>query len=199
MGNGSSTAGIIIGSVLISIIAVAGITYFALPYFYSYLPIPNQNTNQNKNTVLQTIYQEYTTSDQINDTNINYTLMSNIGNSITINVSSRIYVTFESPSILTLDPTYTGGFVMFAIALNVEGVGNNTSFVAYYDSGTATGNTQQISQDITINYMTSALSAGTYNIDLYWKSVQDVTGNNYLKLYSNYVNVTQSLMIQEIV
>ncbi len=89
MGNGNSTAGIIIGSVLISIIAVAGITYFALPYFYSYLPIPNQNTNQNKNTVLQTIYQEYTTSDQINNTNINYTLMSNIGNSITINVSSR--------------------------------------------------------------------------------------------------------------
>jgi archaellum component FlaF (FlaF/FlaG flagellin family) len=201
MGNasrsGGGSAGTILGAVVLSIVIIGGITYFGLPYFLPYLNVPEE-PESDKNTVYQTLYQEYTSKELIYDSQTNYTAMNNTNMNITIKNGSRIAVVFNCPTILTIASTFHGGFVMFHVALVIEGVGNRTNFVGFSDFGPATGYMRQTTEDLYMNYMTDDLPSGTYNISVQWRSYIDVDGSNSLKVYSDHVNVSRSLMVQEI-
>lgn len=201
MGNarssGGGSAGTILGAVVLSIVIIGGITYFGLPYFLPYLNVPEEPI-ADKNTVYQTLYQEFDSEEFIYDHQTNYTAMNNTNMNITIKTGSRIAVVFNCPTILTMSTTFNGGYVMFHVALVIEGVGNRTNFVAFTDYGPATGFLRQVTEDLYINYMTDDLPAGTYNISVQWRSYVNMDGLNYLKNYSDLVNVSRSLMVQEI-
>ena len=80
----------------------------------------------------------------------------------------------------------------------VEGVGNKTFFISYYDSSGATGAYRQLTYNLYVNYVTNPLPAGTYNVAVYWQSRSDANGNNYLSLAHSAYNYSRSLWIQEL-
>jgi hypothetical protein len=81
-------------------------------------------------------------------------------------------------------------------------MGNRTIQADYYDGGAAYGSIRQISMNLYINYLTPNLPAGTYKVEVYWKSGFDATGAaNSLSVAhmggSGY-NFTRTLLVQEL-
>ena len=71
-------------------------------------------------------------------------------------------------AVVTISSSMVGA-LQFYVSLVIEGVGNRTMMVAYYDT-TAPGSYREIPVDITINYSTGILTAGTYTVGIYWRS-----------------------------
>jgi hypothetical protein len=121
---------------------------------------------------------------------------------ITTNGNSSLLVSFSAMSIITLDVAFTFR-AGYNVSLIVENGGNRTIEVDYYDGGAAYGSIRQISMDLYINYLTPKLPAGTYTVNVYWKSGYDATGTqNSLSVAhmggSTDYNFTRTLLVQEL-
>ena len=176
-------------SVIVSILILAPVTYFVLPILY-----PGMN-----GVLIQSQYVEFTTEAYIfDDSIVEYVLMPDTQTNITTQGDSSLVVLFSAVGILTLSST----FVLkntYSISLVISGVGNRTILVAYYDGGPVYGDYRQLTYDITVNFATGTLTAGTYIISLYWISNYEDTGMNSLSLNHNGTyEYDRSLWIQEI-
>lgn len=77
----------------------------------------------------------------------------------------------------------------YNISLVVNGFGNQTYTIIYYQNGPTKGKFLPINFYVT--FITDPLSAGIYLIEVYWKSYVDAIGDNFLEL-----NNIQSIFIQ---
>ena len=80
----------------------------------------------------------------------------------------------------------------------VEGVGNKAILHAFHDDGPAHGAYRVITYDIYINLDTGILTAGMYNISVYWRSTVDGIGTNSFYIYDPGNDYQRALLIQEI-
>ena len=189
--SGKSVIGAMLGSILITIGIIWGLGFFGF--------FPGVDT---KNTVIQTKYGEWNSPAYIFDNQLTYVKMAGTELNVTTSGNSRLLVSFSAMSVMTLDAafTYRAGY---NVSLIVENGGNRTIQVDYYDgASTAYGFIRQISMDLYINYLTPKLPAGTYTVNLYWKSGFDATGTqnslSVAHMGGTGYNFTRTLLVQEI-
>ncbi len=177
----------IIASVVIAILILAPTTYFVLPILY-----PNMKTG-----VINSVYEEFDDLAYIADSVTTYELVNQTQLVFATKGGSSLNILFVMQTAIVIDGTMLGA-LQIDVALVVQGEGNRTLRVAYY-AGVPSGIYTEIPADVTINYQTSALVAGTYTIGVYWKFNVDAVGTNYMIAYNppNY-EFTRSLLIQEI-
>jgi hypothetical protein len=87
---------------------------------------------------------------------------------------------------------------MYTLALVVNGVGNSSTYVIYYDESHDTGLYKQFTVDCSISFETGVLPAGSYNIKMMWKSEWDDPGDNALSLGHSGFKYNRTLLVQEI-
>ena len=192
MAKGSKLGLAIIGSVLITLILVAAGGYFVLP-----LVFPNLNAeNDESNIVLQSYLVEFDNQAERNDTISDFEVMNGTQMSITIKNESRIAVSFSCNFLLQLDSIMLGS-LWFEISLVIEGVSNSTGSIIYFRES-ASGDMEFYSKCFNINLMSNALNNGTYNIAVYWRSLEDVAGLNGLMTNLPSVNNLRTLWVQEL-
>jgi len=180
----------VVGSILISLILMSAIVFFALPFIFPGV--------SEKNIVVQSKYAEWRTTAMIYDSETTaYTKISDTELNITIQESSSLAIIFSADAILHLSSTFNIKNSYF-ISVVVEGVGNKTFFISYFDSGGATGSIRQLTYNLYVNYVTNPLPAGTYNVAVYWQSRYNANGVNSLSLAHSGYNYSRSLWIQEL-
>lgn len=188
--SGKSIIGSMLGSIVITLGIVWGLAFIGF--------IPGVDT---KNTVIQTKYGEWNSPAYIFDNQLSYVKMEDTELTITASANSRLLVSFSAMSIMTLDSAFTFR-AGYNISLVVENMGNRTIQADYYDGGAAYGSVRQISMNLYINYLTPNLPAGTYKVEVYWKSGFDATGSaNSLSVAHMGVtdyNFTRTLLVQEL-
>jgi hypothetical protein len=197
--SGKAVVGSMLGSILITVGLIWGLAFFDL--------LPGLGTNTTnivnpKNGVIQLKYGEWNSPSYIFDNQLTYVKMTDTELNVTTNGNSSLLVSFSAMSIMTLDAAFTlrAGY---NVSLRVEHIGNRTIQVDYFDGGAAYGSIRQISMDLYINYLTPNLPAGTYTVNVYWKSGYDATGTqNSLSVAhmggSTDYNFTRTLLVQEI-
>ncbi len=174
------------GSVVVSLVIIMLVAFFILPIQYPRLNNPAY------------VYEEFRTSAIIADYNLTLVQVPDTQATITIRGNSRIWVEFNTPYVLGISGAFPGpGRVRYEFVLMVEGVGNRTTYLTYYTEN-APGASFELSSTFYLNYVTEPLLAGTYTISVYWRSIYDRTGFNYLLLNTMMYNWTRSLLLQEI-
>ncbi|MFW9894446.1 MAG: hypothetical protein ACFFD7_01420 [Candidatus Thorarchaeota archaeon] len=180
----------IIASVTLSVIIMGGISFFVLPMAYP-------NMQQDEGIVLQSVYAEFDAEGIINYDNITYQKISDIEASITIQETSKILVTFNAMFFLVLGASYSGGCT-YNISIVVNSYGNQSYSIAYYKDGTET---RIIPINFYVTYLTGSLSAGTYLVEVYWKSYIDINPDHALTLNNvagQYLENPTSLLLLEL-
>ena len=188
--SGKSIIGSMVGSIVITLGIIWGLAFIGF--------IPGVDT---QNTVIQTKYGEWNSPAYIFDNQLSYVKMEDTELTITASANSRLLVSFSAMSIMTLDSAFTFR-AGYNISLVVENMGNRTIQADYYDGGAAYLSIRQISMNLYINYLTPNLPAGTYKVEVHWKSGFDATGSaNSLSVAhmggSDY-NFTRTLLVQEL-
>ncbi len=202
--SGKAVVGSIIGAVICSVLIMGGLLYFIGPVF---LPgLTEQDTDlqneilelEDQDLVLQYQYQEWDSDATISDYNVTYTKMNETELSITIQENSQLFISFSSTAKLWLNYFFTGE-ADYSIALVVEGVGNRTFSINHFDMRPTPGGWYtELTYNLNIDYFTGPLSAGTYTIAMYWKSVYDTSDYTYLSVARiDYDNI-RSLWVQEL-
>ncbi|MFX1477634.1 MAG: hypothetical protein ACFFCI_05850 [Promethearchaeota archaeon] len=188
--SGKSVIGGMIGSIAITLAIIWGLG------FAGFFPGVDM-----KNVVIQTKYGEWNSPAYIFDNQLSYVKMEDTELTITASANSRLLVSFSAMSIMTLDAAFTYR-VGYNISLVVEKVGNRTIQADYYDGGPAYGYIRQISMNLYINYLTPNLPAGTYKVEILWKSGFDATGTanslSVAHMGGTGYNFTRTILIQEL-
>jgi len=171
MAKGSKLGLAIIGSVLITLILVAVGGYFVLPLVFP-------NIKAENDIVLQSNLVEINDDAYMNDTIKDFELMNGTEISITIQNNSRIAASFSSTFLLFIDQTINAS-LWFEISLVIEGVSNSTFPIVFYP-GSNLVDYEVFTPSVNINLMSTELNSGTYDITVYWRSLQDPNGINSL-------------------
>jgi hypothetical protein len=186
----------VIGSIIASIILSVSITG-ALGYFI--LPVVFPTVSEDKGILVQSIYHETTAQAVIYDNTLAYEKIPETELNITIRSNSRILATFSGVATLSIGVTLSGS-VNFFVALVVEGVGNLTRRIHFFDNtGGGYGAIREYTQDLDLFYQTEGLPKGNYVISVWWKSDFDATDINQFILSSVSVPKTRALLVQEII
>jgi len=151
---------------------VAGIAFVALPAVY---PSLESKTTEKKGTV-QTVLKTWQDESYLFDNDLSWKMMNQTQMSFTITNNSKILASFSAPFLLSLYPTFTG-LSEYKIALVIQGVGNTSTVIVFYDGSSATGQSRQMSFFPTLSFMTNTLPAGTYNCSIQWQSMSSQGGN----------------------
>jgi hypothetical protein len=189
--SGKGIVGSIIGSVILSVVIMSSLLYFMAPVF---LPVsPEQDI------VLQYKYDEWNTPSYIFDNELTYQKMNDTEITITVNHDSRLFVEFSVIALLALDNTFTIR-ASYNVSLVVSGVTNRTIVVLYFDDEPSGGYFRELTYNLHINLLTQPLPAGTYTIEVYWKSTFDAAGpfNSLSVSHVPTYNNTRTLFIQEL-
>ena len=155
-------------------------------------------TYEDQGILLQSIYLENDSQAFIIDTDTTYEEVPDTEINITIEQNSRILAIFSGEVTLSIGTTFNFG-VNFFVALDIEGVGNRTMRIHFYDNGGPTGTTREITHNLCNVYQSESLPAGTYTISVYWKSEYDATGSAQLLLSTIANPKTRALLVQEII
>ncbi len=178
----------IIASVAISILVLAPTAFFVLPLVYP---------DMKDGGTVQYVYEEFDDRAFIVDSDDTFELINQTTLSVTTKGKSLLSILLVMPAVLTLSDLLVGG-LQFEIALTVSGVGNRTSKVAYY-AAAPSGIYQEIPASISLTYVTEELTAGTYIISVYGKSLYDLPGSSAL-IFNNPPNFDyiRSISVEEI-
>jgi hypothetical protein len=152
-----------------------------------------------RDVVVQYKYGEWNTPSYIFDNDLTFQKMNDTEISITIDLDSRLYVEFSAIALLALGTTFTVRS-SYNISLVVAGVTNRTIMVLYFDDEPAGGFFRELTYNLNINLLTDPLPAGTYTIEVYWKSTFDATGasNSLSVAHAPTYNYTRTLFAQEL-
>ncbi len=196
--SGKGVVGAIIASVILSVGITGALAYFLLPVVFPNIT-EEPPTYEDQGIVLQSIYYETDSAAVIIDTDTTYEKVPDTEVNITIEQNSRIQATFSGDFRLAVDGSFKGGCNFF-IVLKIEGIGNRTMRIHFYDNtGPYPTTTRVFSHNLNIGYQTEGLSAGTYTISVHWMSEYDATGYAQLNLAYPGSNRTRTLLVQEII
>ncbi|MHA1986743.1 MAG: hypothetical protein ACW98D_08900 [Promethearchaeota archaeon] len=188
--SGKGIIGSIVASVTLSAIITGGLSFLILPIIYP-------NMKQDEGIVLQEVYVEFNTAANITYNNISYQKIPDTEASITIKENSKLSITFNAMFMLLLEASYSGACA-YNISLVVNGYGNKTYTIAYIKDGTGL---RLIPINFYATFITGTLSTGTYLVEVYWKSYNDVNPDHSLLLndvYGEYLENPRSLILLEL-
>ena len=188
------SAKIFIGSVLVSILILAPATYFLRPILY---PSMNDVTIDETGLLLQSGYFLFDSEARIFDNELALKMMNSTTCLIETQGNSSLTILFSTVGVMSLNSAWREKSE-YIIDLVVEGVGNKAILHAFHDDGPAHGAYRVLTFDIAINFDTGVLTAGTYNISVYWRSTVDGIGTNSFYIYDPGNDYLRSLWIQEI-
>lgn len=191
---------LIILNISVSVLVMSILSIYVLPPIIQELNSSNEHTGGDTDAgiVLQSKYEIYDERASIADTdNESYMLMPGTSMLITIQDQSRISAVFSGYCYLAITSMDAGYRLQYNVSLNIEGVGNRVTYVRYQ---TTTFNvlTEQYSINMYIDYVTTPLSAGTYNVSVMWVSQNDHDGLSYLTFNWDPDEPLRSLWVQEL-
>ncbi len=200
--SGKSGIGSIISSVILTLIIVIVLAFFALPYLYPILSskdlVSHDDLMDESGIVIQSKYQEWDSAATIYDyEDVNFMQMEDTEINITVDEGSQIAIEFSATSLMRLESTFSGRS-SYDIAIVVGGIGNRTFEVYYYEASGGMGFIRQLVFNLNYNYVTVPLNNGTYTINVFWISTADVPGDNYLSVAYPTHNYTRSLWVTEL-
>ncbi len=168
----------IIATAILALVVGAGIAYVGIPTID-----PKYNTNNVKTTqilpqtgIINETFKSWQDEAYIFDNNIQWSIMNRTQVNFTISANSQIFIQFSAPFLLTLYSTFNT-LAEYQVALVIQGVGNTTIPIVYYNNAPTNGYMRQINYYPTLSFMTAPLPAGTYNCSVQWRSVQNQNGN----------------------
>ena len=176
--------GKIAGAVIISIIIGAGIGY-GLTWVF-----------QPSGSILQTKYLQLTNQAYKNDDDLTKTGMIDTHLAITTKGQSYITVGFSCTLGYHLDALFVD-VIRFNISLEVDGVEVARSKASWY-AASAIGNAQEGSEQVTLNWVSKTIPAGTHTVNMTWVSLFNAAGVNQIYASTPNMNASRMLMIQEI-
>lgn len=159
-----------VAGVAISILILAPTTYFVLPLLYP---------DMKDGGTIQFVYEEFDDRSFIWDDADTFEMINQTTLSIITSGKSFLSILYTMPAVFSITEDFAGA-IQIEIALTVSGIGNRTTKAAYYRQLATPGSYSEIPSSITINFVTSELSAGTYVISVYWRSMWDPPGANSL-------------------
>ena len=200
--SGKSGIGSIIASVIITLVFVIVLAFFVLPYLYPILSskdlVSHDDLMDEGGIVIQSKYQEWDSAAFIYDYNVSdFIQMVDTEINISVEEGSQLAIEFSATSLMRLQSPFSGRS-SYDIAIVVDGIGNRTFEVYYYEGGGGTGFIQELVFNFNYNYVTAPLNNGTYKINVFWISTSDVPGNNYLSVAKSTRNYTRSLWVTEL-
>jgi hypothetical protein len=178
------TGGIITTSFLISIIAVSTLGYFVGPMIFPNLAPP----------AFEKI--ESNTAAKIEDYELTWVEIPNSTLNITIREGSRISTQFSGSYIMVIAQVMST-IVSFEMSVVITGVGNCTQYFFYYRSFTE-GGIVGVGGTYYIQYITEPLPQGEYESKVFYRSMDDNTGQSYVLLSNGNYNYTRTLTALEI-
>jgi hypothetical protein len=129
--------------------------------------------------ILQSIYTEFDTPGNISDADLVFQKIPDTEASITVKENSRISVTFNAIFMIFIDSSLTLT-TAYNLSIVVQGYGNKSFTILYYQRSTTAS--KLLLYNFHDTFITDPLTAGTYKVELFWKSVVDPAGDNYLVL-----------------
>jgi hypothetical protein len=197
----------VLTSVIVSLAVVSAVGYVGLPMLFPVLQDTSSADHSHDyaslshthdlDIILQSKYIEVSTQAGISDESTSYVDIPDTEINVTIKAQSRIFVVFNSPYVLGVGDGFTSQRVAFNISLGVEGVGNRTTRLSSFDFGTTISN-KEIGSTLYVHYGTNPLPAGTYTVNVKYKSLTAYAGlNGYLTLNVPLANYTRSLWVME--
>lgn len=162
------------------------------------MPVVFPNITEDKGILVQSIYLENNSQAFIVDSDTIYEEVPDTEINITIEQNSRILAIFSGEATLSIGTTFNFG-VNFFVTLDIEGVGNRTMRIHFYDNGGPTATTREITHNLCNVYQSEPLPAGTYTVSVYWKSEYDATGSAQLILSTIANPKTRALLVQELI
>ncbi|HME53759.1 MAG TPA: hypothetical protein VKM55_16140 [Candidatus Lokiarchaeia archaeon] len=172
------------GAIIVSIIIGAG-----LGYGLTWLLQPS-------GSILQTKYLQLTSQNFKSDDDLTKTGMTGTHLNITTKGQSYLIVDFSCTLGYHLDQLFTG-VIRFNISLEVDGTEVARSKASWY-AASAIGNAQEGTEQVTLNWVSKTLPAGTYTANMTWTSLYDAPGVNQIYASTPNMNTSRTLMIQEI-
>ena len=175
--------GAVVLSVIISVLLTSGISYFMIPYLAPAQPESEESDEIPAGLILQSITEENTDYVQLNDTNTTWTVMPTMETTITTDGNSSLEVMYYAEMFLYVQPALlAGNAVYFNMTLEIEGVTNYSTLIFYQrgDNNTDYIFAEFLPCSVFLRAETSTLAAGTYSINVLWKSLGDGAGNNRL-------------------
>jgi hypothetical protein len=193
--------GAVVLSVIISVLLTSGISYFMIPYLAPAPPESEETDEIPTGLILQSNTLETIDYVQLNDTNTTWTVMPTMETTITTDGNSTLEVMFHALMFMYIQPDLVaGGSVLFSMALEIEGV-TNQSVLILHQRGE--NNADYIFAEfypcsIFLRVETPTLAAGTYSINVLWKSMGDAAGNNRLTTGAFLIENPYTLNVKEI-
>jgi hypothetical protein len=183
----ASNGGIIaafVGAILVSF----ALGYFVLPLLVS-TPTPSGVIRQVQS--VQSNTQAYIYSSDSSWRNI-----PNMSLIIKTTHSSRLHATFSSPVDITLPPSASGR-AMWNFSLVIAGIGSRNGTVGYM-SQAAVADYVQLYETFSLEFITTTIPAGSYNVTAYWAADSVVTQVCSIQLSTVTFNYTRSLTVEEL-
>ncbi len=191
------------GSVILTLVIVAGAGYFLLPMAYPGL--------KGKNVVVQQKYTDFYNWAYIFDTNTSTTtLMNGTEMSITTQGGTSLFVQFDTVFQVGYQLSAFQGYT-FNVTLGIDGVGKKNVYLQTLNGEASTHTiTEQV--PFMMSYATGVLPSGTYHVVISWYSLYAEGGSDYAYVAANYAfgaptptgtfafnyNNSRTLLVQEI-
>lgn len=183
----ASNGGIVaafVGAILVSF----ALGYFVLPLLVS-TPTPSGVIRQVQS--VQSNTEAYIYSNTYNWSNV-----PDMSLIVTTSHSSRLQTTFTSPVDITLLPS-SSGRAMWNFSIVIAGVGNRNGTIGYL-SQASLSDYVQLYETFTLQFTTTTIPAGSYNVTVYWASHSQISQVCFMQLSSATFNYTRSLTVEEL-
>lgn len=196
---GGAIAGAIIGSILLSVVVTGAGAYFLLPRLF-----PGMNGDPYIPYTPAFEYEEFDSTAQLNDDDLVWTMVADTEIFITVQNDSRLTCTFSGTVLVGLWSGLGTGEVKYELALGVE---DNATFGTdywkfaqiQYQDGDGVSNNRELSFPCAIELVTVPLEGAVYRVSLWWRSLQDATGSNYLLFHTPSFDYNRSLSALEVI
>ena len=162
------------------------------------MPVLYPSINNDAQVILlQSEYILFETEARIYDHELTFQMMDNTTWLIDTQGSSSLNILFTAVGTISVNSAWREK-AEFIVDVVVEGVGNKAILHGFHDDGPAHGAYRLITYDISINLDTGILTAGSYNISVYWRSTVDGIGTNSFYIYDPGNDYQRALLFQEI-
>jgi len=188
----------LIGSnVILSVLVMSVVSIFILPPIIADLN-PSSNGSNDTGIVLQSKYEMYDARASINDSETtSYQLVPDTTMLISVQNQSRISAVFSGYYYISISSMDAGHILHYNLSLDIKGIGNRFTHVRYH---TTDHNilTETTGFNMYLDYVTDPLPAGTYNVSVFWMSLNDHDGTSYFTFNWDPEDALRALWVQEL-
>lgn len=156
------------------------------------LPPPDRGSG----SIVQTRFLSLNSNAQISDTNLVKQTVPETFLSITTTGNSYVVMEFSAHAWVYLEPGFIN-YLLIDICLELDGHAVANATINRFES-IALSSYKETSEHFHLRFVTGTLPAGTHVANVTWVSRNNANGNNIISFSSMGINMTRTLMLQEI-